>query len=384
MTRLAIGLLLATAAGCASGTEPDPDDSEAERIPVALVPVATGLDRPVLVTAPVADPRLFVVEQVGRVRVIDQGRLEPEPYLDLTDRVACCGERGLLGLAFDPDFRATERFFVSYTDATGATRVESYRGFDRGNTAGDGHGELFLEVAQPFGNHNGGHIVFGPDRMLYVGLGDGGSGGDPSGHGQDPGTLLGTILRIDVTQRIGPPYAIPEDNPFADGVGGRPEVWHWGLRNPWRFSFDLGAGHLYIGDVGQNRWEEIDVVPTEEGGHNFGWNTMEGSECFQGDCAADDLTLPTAVYSHDDGCSVTGGHVYRGRAIEWLQGRYLYADYCGGWIRSFRLAGNGTAVDPLELEVPSPGRITSFGEDSQGEVYVIVESGTVFRLAPAA
>ncbi len=361
-------------------TGSDTDEPPLSQADLVLVPVADGLDRPLLAVSPPGDPRLFIVEQPGRIRVMVDGSLVPTPFLEITDRVGCCGERGLLGLAFDPDFRATERFFVSYTDRSGTSRLEGFRGVDRGNVANPTTGQLYLQVEQPFGNHNGGHIAFGQDQKLYVALGDGGSGGDPLGNGQNAGTLLGAILRIDVTGSIGPPYAIPPDNPFVDSVGVRPEVWHFGLRNPWRFSFDPDGEMMYIGDVGQNRWEEINVVGATAGGLNFGWSTMEGHECFAGACEADGLRLPTAVYSHDDGCSVTGGFVYRGQSIPALVGRYFYADYCAGWIRTFRLAANGTATDPQELAVESPGRITSFGQDSQGEIYVVVESGTVFRI----
>lgn len=375
-------LLGAALLGCTSVELPPDDAPPLSEQPLRLVPVAQGLERPVLAVAPEADPRLFVVEQAGRIRVIDDGNLEAEPFLDITDRVGCCGERGLLGLAFDPDYRSNERFFVSYTDRDGNSVVEAFRSIDRSNRADPTSGTVFLRVDQPFGNHNGGHLAFGPDRMLYVGLGDGGSAADPMGNGQDPRTLLGSILRVDVSQAFGPPYRIPPDNPFADGVDGRPEIWHFGLRNPWRFSFDRNTGWLFIGDVGQTQWEEIDAVRTEEAGHNFGWSTMEGHECFQGACEADGLTLPVAVYGHEDGCSVTGGYVYRGQELPALRGRYLYADYCAGWIRSFRLSDNGTATDPEQLQLQNPGRITSFGQDAGGEIYVVVESGTVFLIAP--
>lgn len=378
----ALALVLVLGACSTSTGGPDDDEPPVSDQSVRLVPVVQGLERPVLAVAPVADPRLFVVEQPGRIRVIDGGRLQADPFLDITDRVGCCGERGLLGLAFDPDFRSNERFFVSYTDRAGTSRIESFRAVDRSNRADPTSGRLYLELDQPFGNHNGGHLAFGPDGMLYIAFGDGGSADDPLDQGQDPTTLLGTILRVDVRGSIEPPYSIPPDNPFADGVGGRPEVWHWGLRNPWRFSFDRDAGWMFIGDVGQNRWEEIDAVRVGTGGHNFGWSTMEGSECFQGACEADGLTLPVAVYGHDDGCSVTGGFVYSGHEIPALRGRYVYGDYCGGWIRTFRLTDLGVATDPQELAVESPGRITSFGVDAGGELYVVVESGTVFRIEP--
>lgn len=244
------------------------------------------------------------------------------------------------------------------------------------NVADPSSGEPILSINQPFANHNGGHLVFGSDGMLYVGSGDGGSGGDPRGHGQNHTSLLGTILRLDVDG--GTPYGVPPDNPFAGGPGG--EVWAFGLRNPWRFSFDRVDEMLYVGDVGQGEWEEVNAVPSHLAGVNYGWNVLEGEECFRSSsCDRSGLTGPALVYGHGDGCSVTGGVVYRGDDVASLRGRYLYADFCSGWVRSFRLDG-GEAVDPLQLPLGDLGQITSFGEDSRSEVYIVSRSGTVYRI----
>jgi glucose/arabinose dehydrogenase len=237
-----------------------------------------------------------------------------------------------------------------------------------------------LSVSQPYSNHNGGQIAFGPDGMLYVGLGDGGSGGDPLGNGQNTATLLGAILRLDVDG--GSPYAIPADNPLVGQAGARGEIWAYGLRNPWRFSFDRSTGILFIADVGQSAREEVDVQPADSpGGENYGWNVMEGSICYgAATCDTQGLILPAAEYTHAEGCSITGGYVYRGTAVPVLQGRYLYADYCQGWIRSFTWA-SGQATDSREWEGLTPGgQITSFGEDGSGEVYVMTLGGKLYRI----
>jgi hypothetical protein len=265
---------------------------------------------------------------------------------------------------------------VDYTDTAGDTRVERYRVSADPNVADPGSAKPILFVDQPYANHNGGLVVFGPDRKLYIGLGDGGSGGDPQGNGQNHGTLLGKLLRIDVD--AGDPYAVPPDNPFVGTNGARGEVWAYGLRNPWRFAFDREAGRLYIADVGQSSREEVDVVPAASGGLNYGWNVMEGDECYgAGSCNQAGLTLPVLAYSHADGCSITGGYVYRGQSIPALRGTYFYSDYCSGWLKSFRYDGGVTEQRDWSIGL---GSVLSFGEDSAGELYVLTAGGTVYRL----
>jgi glucose/arabinose dehydrogenase len=358
--------------------------SPADPPPVAgvkLEEVASGLQSPVYLTAPAGDARIFVVEQPGRIRVIEDGRLLPDAFLDLTDRVKYGGEQGLLSVAFHPDYARNGYLYVDYTDGNGSTRIERYRvsGADR-NRADPASVKRLLTIEQPYANHNGGLVVFGPDGKLYIGMGDGGSGGDPQGNGQNPNVLLGKILRIDVDQ--GEPYGIPAGNPYAKG-GGRGEIWSIGMRNPWRFSFDRASGLLYVADVGQSSWEEVDVVPASQGGLNYGWRVAEGSHCFgAGSCDRGGTVAPALEYSHSDGCSVTGGYVYRGRSLPALVGHYFYADYCRGWIRSFRY-DEGKAEERRDWELGSIGQILSFGEDSAGELYLLSGGGRVYRFAPA-
>jgi glucose/arabinose dehydrogenase len=348
---------------------------------IVLEPVAAGLEAPVFLTAPAGDARLFVVEQPGRIRVIRNGRLLPRPYLDISAKVGYGGERGLLGLAFHPHFAANGRFYVDYTDRNGDTRVERYQAAPAADSADATSARLVLAVDQPFANHNGGDVLFGPDGLLYVGMGDGGSGGDPGGRGQSLGTLLGKLLRLDVDREE--PYAIPPDNPYLGRAGARGEIWAHGLRNPWRMAFDRTAGLLYVADVGQNRWEEVDVVAADVGGLNYGWNRMEGTHCYGTiTCGREGLVLPALEYGHGDGCAVIGGFVYRGRAIPAAVGQYFYSDYCSGWLRSFRFDG-GAATDRTVWRTPEVGSLLSFGEDAAGELYVLSAHGTVYRLAPS-
>jgi len=349
---------------------------------LAVQVVATGLNSPLALTAPSGDARQFIVEQPGRIRIV-RDTLFTQPFLDITAIVQSGGERGLLGLAFHPSYATNGFFYVYYTDNNGDTRVVRYSVSADPDVADPTSASTILQVAQPFSNHNGGSLVFGPDGMLYIGLGDGGDGGDPLGHGQDSTTLLGTILRIDVDG--GSPYAIPGDNPFAGHPTARPEIWAYGLRNPWRFSFDEVADQVYIGDVGQGAWEEVNVVSPSAGvAHNFGWNTMEGLECFQGaGCDQAGLTLPAVVYDHSQGaCSIIGGYVYRGSAIPDIQGTYFYSDYCAGWIRSFRM-NQGVPDQHREWTMSVGGRILSFGRDSHGELYILSDNGFVYRIIAA-
>jgi glucose/arabinose dehydrogenase len=345
---------------------------------IAVEVVAGGLSSPLYLTAPANDSRLFVVEQPGRVRIIENGQLLSTPFLDITASVLDGGERGLLSIAFHPDYESNGFFYVNYTDNNGDTRVERYTVSGDPGRADAASASLILFQDQPFANHNGGHQMFGPDGMLYIGLGDGGAGGDPQGHGQNLNSLLGKLLRIDVD--AGTPYAVPSDNPFFGHAGRRGEIWAYGLRNPWRFAFDRVDEVLYIADVGQGSWEEVNAAPRGDAGLNYGWNIMEASACYgAATCDQTGLTLPVVEYGHGEGCSITGGYVYRGQAIPGLQGHYFYSDYCGGWLRSFRHE-DGQVSERREWAVGSLGSVLSFGEDAAGELYVLSGNGNVYRI----
>jgi glucose/arabinose dehydrogenase len=358
------------------------------RIGMALELVADGFIDPVFVTQAPGNPdRLFVVEQGGLIWVVRDGVVLTEPFLDLTGSVSAGGERGLLGLAFHPLYLFNGWFFVSYTDVNGDTRVVRYSvSFDPDRADSDSGLEI-LFIEQPYANHNGGMLAFGPnDGFLYVGLGDGGGSGDPDDNGQDRSTLLGAMLRIDVQfSRETERYRIPATNPFRSDPASRPEIWAYGLRNPWRFSFDPITGDLYVGDVGQDSWEEVSVqLGSSPGGENFGWPRMEGTHCYRPatGCATATMTRPVYEYGHDEGCSVTGGYVYQGRAIPALLGRYLFADFCEGWIRSFVLdGGRATAVRDHTNELIPGDNVVSFGQDVFGELYVVARSGAIYRIA---
>ncbi len=347
---------------------------------LALSEVVSGVPDPVHLTAPPGDDRLFVVEQSGRIWVVRDGELLEAPFLDLQEFVSSGGERGLLSMAFHPEYEVNGRFYVNYTDDAGDTRVVGFLASSDSDRADAESAETLLHVEQPFPNHNGGHIAFGPDGKLYVAMGDGGGSGDPLGSGQDPGTLLGALLRIDVDG--GQPYGIPPDNPFVDEPSARDEIWAIGLRNPWRISFDEPSGTLYIADVGQHRWEEVNAESADAPGLNYGWNVMEGEECFDSqECNPSDLTLPVMTYrTGPEGCAVVGGDVYRGEDIPEVEGHYFYSDWCGGWLRSFRIEG-GAVVDEREWNVGHVGRILSMGQDARGELYMLSsEGGTVYRI----
>ncbi len=382
-TRCVGMLLLGTLAGLACGGE----DSNAPPSEVlTLATVVTGLDNPVYMTAAPGDhTRLFVVEQAGRIRIVKNGILLPDPFLDITDRTTRGDEQGLLGLAFDPAYATTGRFFVYYTTTGGGAAGHSV--ISRFSVSGDpdlsGTTEaIVLTTDQPFANHNGGMITFGPDGLLYAGLGDGGDGGDPLETGQDITDLLGSMLRLDVS---GSSYTIPPDNPFVATAGARGEVWNYGLRNPWRFSFDRSTGDLYIGDVGQGQYEEVDLVAAGAGGgQNFGWDDLEGNHCFEdGNCATNPSVRPVLEYDHGSGrCAITGGYVYRGAAVPALVGHYFYADYCSRSLRSFRRTAGGSITDQMTWSgVTITGSPTSFGEDASGELYITTQAGRLLRFA---
>ena len=347
---------------------------------ITLTRHVTGFDNPVHIThAGDGSQRLFVVEQEGRIRIVKSQTLLSTPFLDISARVSCCGERGLLSVAFPPNYANKGHFYVNYTNNDGNTVIARYRATSDPDVANLNSEEILLTIEQPFPNHNGGQIAFGPDGYLYIGMGDGGSNGDPQGNGQRPETLLGKLLRIDVESGV-TPYAVPANNPFVQSRFYRGEIWALGLRNPWRFSFDRQTGDLYVGDVGQGNYEEINFQSrTSFGGENYGWNTMEGKHCFNSNsCNQTGLVLPIVEYSHSEGCSVTGGVVYRGQQYPRLQGLYFYGDYCSGTIWGLKVTS--TAVQP-GLLLDSEYSISTFGEDEAGETYVADHGGgTIYRI----
>jgi len=370
--------LLACAGNPAGGGPPPPGETGS----LELQLIASGLSDPLYLTAPAGDPRLFIVEQEGRIRIVQNGQLLAQPFLDITGRVGAGGERGLLGLAFHPSYGTNGYFYVDYTDLSGDTRIERYTVSADPNVAAGNSAKLILFIAQPYANHNGGLVLFGPDEKLYIGMGDGGSGGDPQNRAQNPDSLLGKLLRIDVD--AGDPYAIPPDNPFAGTSNGRGEIWALGLRNPWRFAFDRVTSLLYIADVGQNAWEEVHVAPARQGGLNYGWRIVEGTHCYNPNpCSTAGLVLPALEYDHANGCSITGGFVYRGSRSPSLVGHYFYSDYCSGWIRSFTYANGAVAQRTSWNLKVSLGSVLSFGQDSAGELYVLTGGGHVYRFAAA-
>jgi glucose/arabinose dehydrogenase len=350
---------------------------------LAIQPFVSGVPSPVGIThAGDGSGRVFIIQQAGRIRVVKNNALLPTPFLDITPRVSCCGERGLLGLAFPPDYAVKGYFYVNYTNTAGNTVVSRFqRSAANADVADPATEQVVITIAQPFANHNGGHMAFGPaDGQLYIAMGDGGDGGDPGNRAQNPLELLGKMLRLDVETGRPYTYTVPASNPFVGREGFRPEIWALGLRNPWRFSFDRLTADLFIGDVGQNQFEEIDFQPASStGAENYGWRIMEGNHCFNPPgCATFGLTLPIFEYSHAEGCSVTGGYVYRGGAFPRMQGRYFYADYCNG--RIWALTHNGTAWQNALL-LDTTINVSSFGEDEEGNLYAASHNtGEVFRL----
>ena len=344
---------------------------------------ASGFNLPVYLTnAGDGSGRVFVVEKPGRILILKDGKQLDQPFLDITSLVRSEEqERGLLGVAFHPKYKSNGLFFVYYTDLSGQLTIARYHVSSDPNSADPNSAKILITVKHALSNHNGGSILFGPDGYLYFGMGDGGGGGDPFNNGQNKQTLLAKISRIDVDK--GDTYGIPADNPFADGKDGRAEIWEYGLRNPWRFSFDSATGDMFIADVGQDLYEEVDYIKAgTPGGLDFGWSIMEGLHCFNADtCDQTGLTLPVLEYPHDDGnCSITGGYVYRGKVFPKLQGTYFYSDYCGAHIWALQPADGGkwTATQVFQIK---KAQISSFGVDEAGELYVIdINGGTIYHL----
>ena len=382
-------------AGCGDGggSATEPERTQPEKTPTqAQPPSGRGValdkigefDQPDYVAQPPGSTDLYVVERPGRIRIVRDGRTLDEPALDIADQVSDSGqEQGLLSVAFPPDFQDSRLLYVYFTGNDQDQRVVEYRAKDDG-TVDQGSARQVLRMEDFASNHNGGLLLFGPDALLYIGTGDGGSLGgspDPERNGQNLGSLLGKILRIDPRKSGGDPYSVPADNPFVDRPGARPEVCNYGLRNPWRFSFDSDTRALAIGDVGSSILEEIDYVPAERTcGNNFGWSAFEGTERLNEDQRAPNVVPPILVYGHGEGCSVTGGHVVRDPSLPSMTGRYVYGDFCAGELRSFRPTARRAVDDkPVGLEVSS---LSSFGEDNEGHVYAVSLDGPVYRLVP--
>jgi len=349
------------------------------RSPVALKLVTDDLRGPTYVThAGDGSGRLFVTEKGGTIALLRNGQRAPKPFLDITALVTSSGsEQGLLGLAFHPDYANNGRFFVYYTAKNGDNTLVRYQVSSDPDVADPATATVLFAQPDPAQNHNGGMLAFGPDTYLYVGMGDGGSAGDPWGNGQKRDVLLGKLLRLDVDH--GEPYAIPPDNPWPSASDARGEIWAYGLRNPWRFSFDRATGDLYIGDVGQGQYEEVDFQPAgEPGGRNYGWNIREGMHCFRSqNCDTNGLVDPIAEYTHEFGCSITGGYVYRGAAMPQFQGNYVYGDYCSGLIWTLKQTAPGQWAQNDLLD--SKRSISSFGEDETGELYLTDLGGGLYQ-----
>ena len=383
---LLLALVVATSAGVAGRGRAQDTAFDPAGFGVDFDLLVDGLEQPVqLLDLDDGSGRMLVVQQGGLVRILRDGELAETPFLDVSGQITTGYEQGLLSLAPHPGFAENGVFFVFYTDADGNTRVERWA-VDAADPdiADPASAEPVLFVEDPYPNHNGGLLLFGPDGYLYVGLGDGGSGGDPLGNGQNRETLLGSILRIDVDAPAdGQGYGIPEDNPFVDEAGAAPEIWSYGLRNPWRFSFDRETGDLFIGDVGQGEIEEADLQPAGEGGLNFGWNLKEGTACYASEpCDEPELVDPFFEYDHaEGGCSITGGYVYRGEAVPALAGVYLTGDYCSGQLWGVGKDADGAwrASEPIDTGY----QISSFAEDAAGEVYLLDHSGAIYRIVGA-
>ena len=376
---LAVCFFAFALAGCGAPDATGPGGTPPPGLTLKLDPfVSAGLSSPIFLTQPLNDGRIFVVEQPGRIRVVKNGQLQATPFLDISSRVLSGGERGLLSVAFHPQYATNHFFYVYFTTQTnGDIRIERFTAITA-DAADPASSQLIITTTHSAqANHNGGLLSFGPDGMLYAGLGDGGGGGDPLGNGQNFNALLGSLLRLDVDH--GTPYTIPPDNPFVGQAGKRGEIWAKGLRNPWRYAFDGATGLLYIADVGQGLHEEVDVNPASSGGLNYGWNIMEGKSCYNAaTCTQTGLTLPLLDYDHTGGaCSITGGYVYRGSAIPDLAGQYFFSDHCAGFLRSFRYSG-GSALDQRDWGL-TMNSVTSFGVDALGEMYLI-SANSIFKI----
>ena len=367
---------------------PEPESQQLPAWPaITLVEKMSGLRNPVdLAHAKDGSGRTYVVEQIGLVQAFDDGFIGQSPFMDIRDRVSCCGERGLLGIAFPADFSSSRTLYVNYTTTDPGslhTRVSRFRLYPDVHQVDPDSEEILMQFHQPWRNHNGGQIAFGPDGYLWIGTGDGGSAADPQDNGQKGQTLLGKLLRIDVSAASAAPYVIPPDNPFIGNDDFLDEIWAYGLRNPWRFSFDRQTGDLYIADVGQNAWEEVNFQPAgSPGGENYGWRIMEGLHCFNPStaCPTAGLTMPVVEYDRISGLSITGGYVYRGQDHPTLQGIYFFADYVTGNIWGLRQV-NG--VWESELLLDSPYNVSSFGEDEAGNLYILHYNGTIFQVQAA-
>ncbi len=378
---------MASFLGRAEGLDPIAPPPAAEPV---IETVVTGLDYPVYATSPPGDSRLFIVEKGGYIRIVENDELKPGVFLDVHNLVSAGGEQGLLSLAFHPDYASNGLFYISYTNTSGDSRIVEYSVSADPDVADAGSARAILGLDQPYSNHNGGLITFDSDGYLLVGFGDGGSSGDPGEVAQDNTSLLGSLLRIgvagdDFPSDSGRNYTIPAGNPFV-GSSGADEIWAYGLRNPWRYSIDTESGLLFIADVGQASWEEVDVAPVNEAGLNYGWDNYEGDHCYSdpngpSDCSTTGLTFPVYEYSHAQGCSITGGYVYRGEELPQLKGHYFFADYCVGELRSFRyLDGVIGSEKNWSGEFGILGRVTSFGIDSQDRLYIMNSAGELMRL----
>jgi glucose/arabinose dehydrogenase len=390
--KLLLSIVLALTAACGGGggsagstatplPAPTPTPTP---VTLALRQVASGLDNPVFLTAPAGDQRQFIVERAGRIRIMQQGLLLALPFLDISARVSTAGEGGLLSMAFHPQFATNGQYFIYYSDTVGDIVVERRKVSGNPNMSDPTSALEIIRIAHPgFTNHYGGLVAFGPDGYLYLGTGDGGGAGDPPRNAQNLDRLLGKLLRLDVgAATAGAPYAIPAANPFAGQAGKRGEIWAYGLRNPWRFTFD--GSRLVIADVGQDRREEVDVNAVSQGGLNYGWNILEGTRCYNAaSCDSTGLTAPAYEYDHGEananGCSITGGYVYRGVAIPELAGQYFFSDYCAGFLKSFAASG-ASVLDVKDWSVAKVGAVVSFGRDADGELYLINGSGAIYKI----